>query len=123
VLAWLARSVCALVLALTLSCRGAVAAPTAPLLMQPPAVTIQTDRAVPSDDMSAAVRVHRDGRSLDVWLITPHSIHWAARARAPPLLEQLEARRWPLPRSGANSFQVRFERLATVIPRAKLLRA
>ena len=122
--AWVLRATLVLALSLLLARQDALAAqPSASLLMQPPAASVQSERAVPTSDLSAAVRVHRDGgHTLDVWLVVPLSMHWDAIAAddAPPLHEQLKTVSWPpaFGGGGAGRGRVRFERLdpATLKP-------
>ena len=124
---WLVRMLLVFTLAITLARRGAIAAPPQPtLLAQPPALHVQTERRVPANDLSAAVRVHRAGRTLDVWLVTPHSAHWEALAAAAlPLHQQLAALRWPLALGKRPKVAPRFEPLPRgMLPRTpRLLRA
>ena len=116
--AWFVRSALILMMALTLSRRGALAAVPSPLtLAQPPCVSMQSRRAMPSDDLSAAVRVHRGGRALEVWMVTPHSVHWdRVVAAAPSALDQLEEVKWP----PAGPTTARFELLGPVAARPAL---
>lgn len=83
--------------------------------MQPPVYAHYFARSV-SDDFSAAVRIHRAGRSLDVLALTPESEHWdAAFARVPPLHAQFASAQW---RPGAG--RARFERLSLAAMRPRL---
>ena len=60
----------------------------------PALVGIHASAAV-SDDLSAAVRVHRGERSIDVWLVTPLSQHWDPTIAVPGVADQLDALGWP----------------------------
>lgn len=125
---WVLRTSIMFALALALARRDALAAePNAALLMQPPTLEVRTYRDTPTSDLSAGVRVHRgDGRTLDVWLVTPHSVHWdAIAADAPPLDQQLVAVRWPPVLSSRTSQRapVRFERLQSTVPKTAPLRS
>ena len=119
-IAWAVRSVLMVALVLTLARRDAAAlSPT--LMVRPPSVSVQS-RIARNDDLSAGVRVHRGGRTLDVWLVTPHSKHWDALAvGAPPLDQQLESLAWePF---GGGGKAARFERLVTpALPRLLMRR-
>ena len=80
-------------------------------LAEPPAVNVLAAPNIlerRTSDLSAGMRIHRAGRTLDVWMITPHSIHWDAVTLKPPLAQQLEAADWPPPRLNDPP---RFERL------------
>ena len=81
---------------------------------QPPMVAIATHYVV-TGDLSTAVRVHRNGRFIDVWLITPHSKHWQPNAMAPPLFEQLDAVGWQHTTHGHG----RIQRLAPAVASAR----
>lgn len=111
---WLTRTLCTFALALALVRPEAWAAPQMPTLAaQLPTISARSQRAALSGDLSAGVRIHRGGRSLDVWLVTPHSMHWALAATAPPLHKQIAALNWPL--AGTGKFATpaaRFERLS-----------
>ena len=98
---WLVRSFITLAMALTLVRGNALAAvPSPTLLVQPPCVSVQSERPMAIDDLSVAVRMHRGGRSVDVWMITPLSVHWhTMTASALPLARQLDALNWPPPGS------------------------
>lgn len=110
---WLVRSFITLVMALTLVRGNALAAvPSPTLLVQPPCVSVQSERPMAIDDLSVAVRMHRGGRFLDVWLVSPLSVHWhAMAASALPLALQLDALNWPPPGSQQGT---RFERLVAI---------
>ena len=100
---WVVQSVLTLAVVLSLSRPRAFAAPSTVLLAQPPSVGVLSQRATPSGDLSAAVRVHRGGRSIDVWLVTPHSAHWATLAAvSSPLQQQLATKNWPPPGTAAR---------------------
>ena len=123
IVGWALRTTLVLALSLLLCRQNALAAqPSASLLLQPPAASVQSERAAPTSDLSAAVRMHRDdGLTLDVWLVTPHSVHWDAVAAedAPPLHEQLKTVSWQPALGGSTGRgRVRFERLepATLKP-------
>ena len=94
------------------------ASPAPTLLAQPPSVSMRSEKATPTGDLSAGVRVHRGEHSMDVWLVTPHSMHWALAATAPPLSKQLAAMNWP--RAGGAGKSARFERLP---PRLQTMRS
>ena len=125
-----------LILTLTLLQRSAIAAPTAiggdqgkllellPLLdrwQRPGMMRVHEERGV-SDDLSAAVRIHKAGAgSVDVWLITPLSRHWnAVVADAPELSAQLKRARWQRSDSDSDALPeahqpaVRFQRISTL---------
>ena len=112
---WLVRSFITLAMALTLVRGNALAAvPSPTLLVQPPCVSVQSERPMAIDDLSVAVRMHRGGRSLDVWMITPLSVHWhTMTASALPLARQLDALNWPPPGSQQGEVS-RFERLVAI---------
>ena len=80
---------------------------------QQPAVGVHTADSL-SDDLSAAVRIHRGGRHLDVWLITPLSMHWDA-IKAATDVPQIAAHQSSLSNSWRHdtlaSEPARFERL------------
>jgi hypothetical protein len=110
VLAWLVHATLALAFAVTVARRGALGdAPSLALLAQPPSESLRTERVAAATDLSAGVRVHRGDHTLDVWMVTPHSVHWTAAAVAPPLADQLFAAQWP-PHATEKAV-VRFERL------------
>ncbi len=83
----------AIALASTLSQQPAQLPPNLQLF-EPPAVSVITQREV-SDDMSCGVRIERDDRSLDVWMVAPLSKRWDAAAAAKPLAQQLDELDWP----------------------------
>ena len=92
---------------------------------QQPAVSIHTADSV-SDDLSAAVRVHRGSSYLDVCLITPLSIHWDA-VKAATDAPQVVAHQSSLSNSWRQVYDVlvsepaRFERLPAKRIRPRLL--
>ena len=59
---------------------------------QPPAVMMHSSHTI-SEDLSAAVRIHRDGGTMVVLAATPLSEYWETLhfIDAPPLVEQYEA--------------------------------
>ena len=58
-------------------------------LCHAPSLNVASRQAV-SGDLSAGVRVHRDGgASFDVWLVTPASARWDPVRAAQPLAKQL----------------------------------
>ena len=116
---FLTRWLCAFILALALAVAApanAFAAPQA-MSLEPTFTSARSQTFAQTADLSTGVRVRRGGRSLDVWLVAPHSVHWAIAAVAPPLHKQLNALEWPLERSSRAA--PRFERL----PPGLLLRA
>lgn len=119
----LARAITRFVLALTLAMMvsqhisGAMPPPLQQMTLEYSAHSSFQPRSHALDgDLSAGVRVHRDGYSLDVWLVTPLSRHWnQAIVEAPPVTRQLAASGWLSVRKRCTGAP-RFERIANKPP-------
>ena len=111
------RTIVLLVISLSLRQHAALGASRmlSEMRLTPAAVTVQAKRLV-CNDQSAVVRLHRSGRSIDCWLVTPHSRYWNAlgAATAPCPLEQATQLQWPPTDRGACQTSTRLERVSPV---------